>query len=52
MRKRMPRVVKKGKVPGQIDRIVLKGKGKTLDVDGLKMKRRPKKIQIAMWDVK
>jgi len=52
MKKKTPRVVKKGKVPGQIDKIMLKGKGKTLDVTGLKMKRRPKEIKIAKWDVK
>ena len=50
--KKMPRVIRKGESPGKAGRMELKGKGKTLDVTGLKMKRRPKAIKIAKWDVK
>jgi len=49
--KKMPRVVKKGDVPGQLARMKLKGKGKILDVTGLKMKRRVKEIELPEWKV-
>ena len=49
--KKMPRVVKKGDVPGQLAKIKLKGEGKILDADGLKMKRRVKEIKIPEWKI-
>jgi len=52
MKKKIPRVVKKGDVPGQLAKIKLKGKGKILsEVTGLKMKRRVKEIKIPEWKV-
>ena len=51
MKKKVPRIVKKGEIPGQLAKIKLKGKGKILDADGLKMKRRVKEIKIAEWKV-
>jgi len=52
MVKKMPRIVKKGEIPGQLAKIKLKGKGKILsEVNGLKMKRRVKEIKIPEWKV-
>ena len=51
MKKKVPRVVKKGDGSGQLAKIKLKGEGKLLDADGLKMKRRVKEIKIPEWKV-
>lgn len=51
MMKKHPKIMKKGEAPGRAARIRLKCKGKKIKVDGLKMKRRPKKMAPVPWEV-